>query len=116
MKLNNIYLISILIIYSCSTPQKNIVKKNKAEDYYMKAWTILQKTTHNALSKSLAIQALGYIDTAIALNSTESKYYRVRGTSYYHLKNYDLAILNFNLALKLDSTNSLAWMNRAITF
>jgi tetratricopeptide (TPR) repeat protein len=88
----------------------------KAEEYYLKAWNILQNTTHNALSNALAIRALGYIDTAISINPTESKFFRIKGTSYYHLKKYDLAVLNYNQALKLDSTNSLAWMDRGIVF
>ncbi|MEI9943560.1 MAG: tetratricopeptide repeat protein [Chitinophagaceae bacterium] len=103
------------VICGCSG-FKHSAAKDKAENYYQKALSILQATTHNALSKSLSNQALHYIDTAISLYPFESKYYRVRGTSYYHLKEYDLAISNFTQALKLDSTNSLAWMNRAITF
>jgi len=88
----------------------------KAEEYYRKAFSILQNTTHNALSIALSSQALAYIDSAIALDSTKSKYFRVKGASYFHLKKYDLAILNHSQAIQLDSTNSLAWMGRGIAY
>jgi tetratricopeptide (TPR) repeat protein len=116
MKFNFTGILVIMLICGCSIAKQRVVNKDKAEDYYQKAWDILQKTTHYTLSRALSNQALAYIDTAISLNATQSKYFRVRGTSYYHLKDYELAISNFNQAIKLDPTNSLAWMNRAITF
>lgn len=87
-----------------------------AEYYYNKAFKILNNTTHNALSEELSLEALEYSNKAIELNSENSKYFRVRGTTYFHLKNYDLALSNHNEAIKIDSTNSLAWMGRAIVF
>lgn len=106
----------ILFFSGCSVSKKTVVNKIKAEEYYVKAWNLLQQTSHNGLSKALANQALGYIDTAISLDPSESKYFRVKGTSYYHLKAYDLSLVNYNKAIKLDPTNSLALMNRAVTY
>ncbi|WP_445456441.1 tetratricopeptide repeat protein [Flavobacterium sp. HNIBRBA15423] len=88
----------------------------KAEYYYNKAFEILNNTTHNALSEELSLEALEYSNKAIELNAKNSKYFRVRGTTYFHLKNYDLALNNHNEAIIIDSTNSLAWMGRAIVF
>ncbi|RYE55567.1 MAG: tetratricopeptide repeat protein, partial [Sphingobacteriales bacterium] len=116
MKSAFLYLLLVLMLYACSVRKIPAGQNNKAEEYYSKAWWILQNTTNSALSKELATQALHYSDTAIFLNSKDSKYYRVRGTSYYHLKQYDSAISNFSQAIILDSTNSLAWMNRAIAY
>mgnify|MGYP003576082886 CR=1 FL=1 len=111
MKLACMLLLVCPLCYGQATKK---MSENKAEEYYEKALEILTNTTHNALSKDLALKALDYSNKAVELNSTKSKYFRIRATSYFHLKNYDSALSNFNNAIRLDSTNSLAWMGKAI--
>jgi tetratricopeptide (TPR) repeat protein len=113
MKVN--YALALIIcLAGCSNSKKIAVRSNEAESYYRKAMGILINTSHNALSQSLANEALGYISQAIALNPKQSEYFRVKGTSYFYLKEYDQAITNHDKAIKLDSTNVLAWMGRGI--
>ncbi len=88
----------------------------KAEKYYEKALEILQNTSENALSQAMAKEALLTIEKAIAIDPTVSKYYRVRGTCYFHLKNKEMSITNYLKAIELDSSNELALMNLAITY
>lgn len=89
-------------------------EKQKAERLYNEAHTIINNTTNNGLSRALSKKALNYINDAIDLNPNQSKYYRVRGTTYFHLKKYNDAIKNFNKSVELDSTNYLAWMGLGI--
>lgn len=103
----------ILVLSSCDNFS---MKKGDAEDNYQKAFEIINSTTHNALSKSQAFEALENIDTALSINAKESKYYRVKGTIYIHLKKYNRAIENFKKAIKIDSNNSLAWMGLGIAY
>jgi tetratricopeptide (TPR) repeat protein len=98
----------------CFNQKKLAAKKNQAESYYLKAFEILNNTSHNALSRTLAEQALVYINQAIVLDSGQSKYFRVKGTAYYHMKDYEQALRYQDKALRLDSTNWLAWMGRGI--
>lgn len=100
----------------CSSFISDTTPNPKAEKYYEKALAILQNTTQNALSKDDANEALSLVEKAIAIDPTVSKYYRVRGTCYNHLKIKDQAITNFMKAIELDSTNELALMNLAITY
>ncbi|WP_083921294.1 tetratricopeptide repeat protein [Cytophaga aurantiaca] len=118
MKFNSLIAFIFLIIMAGCIGGKRLteIEKADAERYYIKAWTILQNTTQNTLSRASATEALEYINKAIKLNDSESKYFRVRGTSYYHLKDYDSALSDFNKAISLDHTNGLAWMNRAILY
>jgi tetratricopeptide (TPR) repeat protein len=118
-----IYLYALILIVclgSCRTlfgtkaKTKRPENETKAEDYYLKSLTILNNATHNALSIDLSLESLEYSKKAIELNPKVSEYYRVRGASYYHLKNYDSALINYNDAIKIDSTNSSAWMGVGI--
>ena len=106
-----------LLLLTCPLCYGQQAKKNsaaKAEEYFESALKILTSTTHNALSKDLALEALDHSNKAIALNPNESKYFRTKGTSYFHLKNYDSALISLNEAVRLDPTNSLALMGKAI--
>lgn len=103
----------IISIFSCAPQHQN---KEKAEHYYDSAFTILGQTSHGGLSEELALKALSYSNQAIELDSQTSKYFRVRGTSYLHLKQYPLALSNHTHALKIDSTNTLAWVGSGIIY
>lgn len=96
---------------NCQQVQEN---RNEAEVYYRKAMIILNNTTHNTLSRSLAEEAIYYSNQAIALDPSQSKYFRARGSAYIHVPDYASALTNMNEALRLDSTNALAWMGRGI--
>jgi len=108
----------LFIFISSMCLGQNIEEENliKATSYYESAYKILNNTKNNALSEFLAYKALDYSNKAIELNSKNSNYYRVRGTTYFHLKKYDLALNDHNEAIKIDSTNSLAWMGIAIVY
>jgi tetratricopeptide (TPR) repeat protein len=96
------------------TKLKAQTNEQKAEEFFQKTMAILINTTSNALSKSLAQEAMGYINQAIELSPNHSSYYRAKGAAFYHLKLMDSALANKDLALRLDSTNSAAWMGRGI--
>lgn len=113
MKIFNLF---IIITSICFGQNQNKENKIDAEKYYDIAFEILNNTRANALSSELALKALEYSDKAIFLYPKESKYFRVKGSSYFHLKEYQLAIDNHDKAIKIDSTNSLAHMGRAIVF
>lgn len=106
----------LLTVFICVSFTSDETPNPKAEKYYEKAFNILQNTTANALSQKDAEEALSLIEKAIALDSSVSKYFRVRGTCYKHLKLNDQAIDNYTKAIDLDSTNELAFMNLAIIY
>ncbi|CAM4241072.1 tetratricopeptide repeat protein [Flavobacterium terrigena] len=111
-----IYYLLIFITSICFGQKEATENEIKAHYYYKCAYKILNNTTSNALSEDLSLKALDYANKAIELNSKNSKYFRVRGTTYFHLKKYDLALNNHDEAIKIDSTNTLAWMGRAIVY
>lgn len=107
-----------IILFFCFVTPLNVFSQNNetAELYYDSAYSILNSTINESLSKERSFQAISNSDKAILLNPYQSKYYRVRGGAYLHLKNYDQALYNFIQALNLDSTNSLALMGCGIAF
>jgi tetratricopeptide (TPR) repeat protein len=105
----------ILFISSLTFSQKSD-KELKAELYFRKASEILDRTVHNALSQKLSNEALKYAKKAIELNSKPSRYYSLIGTIYKHLKKNDLGLNNFNIAIKIDSTNFSALTGKAMIF
>jgi tetratricopeptide (TPR) repeat protein len=104
------------IIIGCGTLKNKHSTSENAESYYLKAFDILNNTTHNSLSDSLSSQALNYIDKAISINSKISKYHRVKGSTYIHRREYNTAIPYFEKAIEIDSNNSLAWMGLGIAY
>lgn len=87
-----------------------------AEIYYDSAFKILNHTSYGGLSRDLSLKALDLSNKAIDLNPNISKYFRVKGASYFHLKNYKFALENHKHAILLDSTNFLAWMGAGIVY
>ena len=100
----------ILISSLCFGQKQN---DKKAKDNYEHAYDILRD---GELSKERAQEALQYIEKAITLNPNKSDYFRVKGTSLFKLGQYDLALENFNKALKLDSSNLLAQTGKAFSY
>lgn len=110
------YIHVIILLSTFCFSQNKITKNQDDTKYYEAAFKILNSTTNNALSEELSYKALDYINKAIELNSNVSKYYRVKGSAYNHLKKYDVALENHEKAIKIDSTNTLAWMGCAIAY
>ncbi|MCU0442682.1 MAG: hypothetical protein MUE96_09815 [Bacteroidia bacterium] len=110
--MKQIILLNLILI-----PLLGLGQNNKtAEAYYDSAFKILNSNTYGALSKGLSSKALDLSNKAIQLDSNVSKYFRVKATSYYHLKNYEQALYNHERAILLDSTNCLAWMGAGVVF
>lgn len=111
--MKQIRLFYILLIAPLFSSGQNI---ELAEIYYDSAFKILNLTSHGGLSRELSLKALDFSNKAIDLNSQISKYFRVKGTSYFYLQNYEFALENHGHAILLDSTNYLAWMGAGIVF
>ena len=60
--------------------------------------------------------ALGDINDAIRLNSTESAWFNARGLLWYGKKEYDKAVADYNEAIRLDPKSGVAYLNRSIVW
>lgn len=106
----------LLITSLCFGQNDAAAKKAEAKRYYESARGILSATVHNAISQDMAAEALDYSNKAIALDPTVSEHFRVRGTSYFILKDFKPALESHDAAIKIDSANSLAWMGKGIVY
>ncbi|PTX62228.1 Tfp pilus assembly protein PilF [Kordia periserrulae] len=106
------------LIVGCGISKKKITKADfqQAENYYFKAYAILNNTTNNALSKALVTEGLEYINSAISIDNTKSEYHRVKGSLFLHQKEYKNAFTSFERSLALNPNNSLAHMGIGIAY